>query len=315
MLQRIICIAILCYWFLPFSAFAVPDRMLGVTTGSGIPTEMSPSDVSTFLGGSASGTLDAAFDAGPTINGATSANPLRVGDGALDTTDVCINTDSTIGGAVRPCSPANTKTPIWTDKTHCLYDIEGASCMETFDPDASLPSMYTYQSGYRPWAGVWIGAGALSVDGTNCANPAEVTLNSGPKLFTIICADNSSSTIYGSFLSPQNWDASSLLFAQVIVQTAADTNAINGDISAQCRGAGETVSNTWGTSDAMDTSVTGSNKNDKVFSGGVVPAGTCAAGDMVYFKYVLDATGTTTAMGTLHVLGFNVFYKVASRSQ
>ena len=156
---------------------------------------------------------------------------------------------------------------------------------------------------------MWFGAAGLSVDGTNCATPSEVTINSGPKLFTIICADNDSSTIYGSTTMPDSWDGGTVTFAQVYIQTAADTNALNGDIAAQCRGNGEVPSSTWGTEVAIDdAAVVGSNSNDITVSGAVTPAGTCAAGDVLYWRYQLDAAGTTTAVATLHTLGFKMEY-------
>jgi hypothetical protein len=43
-------------------------------------------------------------------------------------------------------------------------------------------------------------------------------------------------------------------------------------------------------------------------------AGTPAAGDMMYFRYQLDATGTTTAVATLHHVGFKMEYSITSRS-
>lgn len=265
-------------------------------------------------GGGASG-LDANFAIDSSISAATSATPFRAGDGVSAATDICIGTDSTLGGFVKPCTDADTRTYIWTNKTHCLYDVENASCMETFDPDsASTLAMYQYAAGYRPLKAIWLGAAALSTDGTNCTDPAERTINSGPKLYTILCADNSSSIIYGSFQAPLNWDGGTLTFSQVLVQTAADTNPINADVSAQCKGGTEVVNSTWGTSQAMDASVTGSNANDIITSAAVTPSGSCAAGDMVYFRYVVDATGTTTAMGTLHTLGFTVRYREVSRS-
>lgn len=153
------------------------------------------------------------------------------------------------------------------------------------------------------------GAAALSADGTNCANPAEVTINSGPKLYTIICADNDSSTIYGSTVMPDSWDGGTVTFETTTIQTAANTSALNGDIAAQCRGDGETPSSTWGTEVAIDdAAVTGSNNNDQITSGAVTPAGTCAAGDTLYWRYQVDATGTTTAVSTLHFLGFKMEY-------
>lgn len=150
------------------------------------------------------------------------------------------------------------------------------------------------------------GAGAFSTDGTQCAAPAEVTINSGPKLYTVICTDNDAATIYGSTAMPDSWDGgNTLTFALTYVQTAADTAVLNSDIAAQCRSNGEAPSSTWGTEVAIDdAAVVGSNSNDITVSGNVTPAGTaCATGDMLYWRWQLDATGTTTAVATLHIVG------------
>lgn len=266
-------------------------------------------------GGGAAQGMDPNFAIDPSISAATTANPFRVGNGVSAATDVCIGTDSTMGGFVKPCTDSDTRTYIWTNKTHCLYDVENASCMETFDPDAaSTLAMYQYATNYRPLKAIWLGAAALSTDGTNCTDPAERTINSGPKLFTIICADNGSSIIFGSFQAPLNWDGGTLIFEQVVIQTAADTNFLSGNMFAQCRGNTETVSNTWGSAATIAATMTGSNANNIATSSAVTPAGGCAGGDTVYFQYNVSSVPTTTAMGTLHTLGFTVRYREVSRS-
>jgi len=260
-------------------------------------------------------TLNTVFDRGKIIDGANSlANAVRIGD---VTTPTCLYTDATLGPQVRPCTDADVKTIIPANFTWCLWDIEAAACVETINPYAATTlAMYTYGAAYRPKKSVWFGAGALSTDGTQCAPAAEVTINSGPKLWTIICADNNGSTIYGSIKMPDNWDAGTVRFAHVYIQTAADTGALNGDIAAQCRGNGEVPSSTWGSEVAIDDAVVGgSNSNGMTTSAAATPAGTCAAGDMLYFRYQLDATGTTTAVTTLHTVGFYMYYTETSRSQ
>lgn len=259
-------------------------------------------------------TLDTVFDRGKTIDAANSlANAVRIGDG---TTPWCIYTDASAGPVIEACTAANSRTRIATNFTWALYDVEGDTAIETVDPDAaSTFAMWTYGTAYRPKKSVWFGAGALSTDGTQCAAPAEVTINSGPKLWTIICTDNDASTIHGQIKMPDSWDAGTVTFAHTYIQTAADTAVLNGDIAAQCHGNGETVDSTYGTEIAIDdAAVTGSNKNDVTVSAAVTPAGTCAAGDMLYWRYQVDAGGTTTAVATLHNVGFMMEYSVTSRS-
>ena len=242
------------------------------------------------------------------------ANALRIGDGV---TPMCIYTDATLGPRIRPCTASDVRLYVLPNFNLVIYDEEGTTDILTFDPDAATPKdKYLFGSTHRPLKSFWIGAGAMEGDGTNCpSNSSAVTINSGPKLQSFICADRSSSILYGSLRMPDDWDGGTLTFQHVYVQTAADTSALNGDISAQCRGNGEALSSTWGTAVAIDdAAVTGSNQNDMTTSGAVTPAGTCAAGDMLYFRYVLDATGTTTATATLHHLGFYGKYSSTSLS-
>lgn len=152
-------------------------------------------------------------------------------------------------------------------------------------------------------------AAAISTDGTQCADPAQATINSGPEIYTIICADNDASQMEGHVNMPDSWNAGTVTFSLEYIQTAADTDALNADVSCACRGAGETVNNTFGTEVAIDDAgVTGSNAIDQTDSAAVTCNGTCAAGDSLFWRIELDATGTTTAVATLHFVGVKLEY-------
>ena len=154
----------------------------------------------------------------------------------------------------------------------------------------------------------WNAAG-INVDGTQCADPAAVTINSGPIQHTIICTDNDASSMYGHVIMPDSWDGGTVTFELEYLQTAADTNVLNADVTMQCRGATETVNSTWGTEVAIDdAALTGSNAVDTTTSAAVTPNGTCAGGDTLYWRVQIDATGTTTAAATLHFLGAKIEY-------
>ena len=175
---------------------------------------------------------------------------------------------------------------------------------------------HSYSSTAKPIRSIYFPAGALSTDGTQCAAPAEVTINSGAKRWTIICADNDSSTIYGEAEMPDAYDGGTVTFMGSFIQTAADTAVMNSDITAACRGTTTTINNTWGTEIAMDiAAMTGSSGINKVTSAAVTPNGTCTGGGkLLQFRWQLDAAGTTTAVATLHVVGFKMEYSVNSRS-
>ncbi len=259
-------------------------------------------------------TLDEVFDAGKIINGANSlANAVQIGDGV---TPICLYTDGTLGPQVRPCTDADVKTIIPANFNWSLWDVENAAAVETFDPDAaSVQAMWTYGAAYRPKKQIYFPAGALNVDGTQCGQPTERTINSGALRYTIICTDNDASTIYGEVQMPDAWDGGTVTLMGTFVQTAADTSNLNADIAMACRVDGDTINNTWGTEIAMDTAMGGSNKIDTVTTAAITPNGTCTgAGTLLQFRYQLDAAGTTTAVATLHHLGFKLTYSEKSRS-
>jgi hypothetical protein len=157
-------------------------------------------------------------------------------------------------------------------------------------------------------------AGGMTPDGTQCADADRVTINSGPVQYTVVCADNDGSTLYGHIVMPPNWDGGTVTFTHEYLQTAADTGALNGDIACQCRGLGEIPSSTWGSEVAIDdAAVTGSNAVDQTTSASATCAGTCAANDSLWWRYQVDATGTDTAVATLHNLGMRMDFTTYER--
>lgn len=198
----------------------------------------------------------------------------------------------------------------------CLRDASEAQIFCVVPGASGAGNQYTFGANYRPRKSIWFGAWSLVGDGVNCpADPTAVTINSGPKIPTFICADNDGSRLQGAVKMPDSWDAGTVTLTHVYIQTAADTSALNGDAACQARGNGEAPSSTWGTEVAMDdAAVTGSSKNDLTTSAAMTCAGTPAAGDMLYWYYDLDATGTTTAVATLHHVGFLLEYSSTSWS-
>lgn len=253
--------------------------------------------------------LDANFDIEPEIDNATNANPLIVGNG---TQGVEVGGDATLGGFIRPKPLGDSAWRCWTNFNCIIRDEEAAATMFTIDPDAaSTRLMYEFGSNYRPRGYFYVPASAFVGDGTNCPSSASaVTINSGPKVYTMICGSSSNGDMDFDVVMPMNWAGTDLVFEVTYRQSAANTSAMNSDIKAQCRGAGETPSSTWGTAVAIDdAAVTGSNAEDKTLSAAVTPAGTCAAGDHLFVRYTLDVTGTTTPEATLQFEGVGVYYE------
>lgn len=297
------------------SAAWAADRILGTTNGEGTTEELTPTDAKSLIGVPEG--LEANFGLNPQITSATTGNPFRVGSNASAQTDICTGTDGTLGGVSKPCADADTRTYIWTNFTWCLFDVEGGSCVFKVDPDAATRyDEYQFLTGHLPLKSFWVGAGGVDGDGTNCpATATTVTINSGPRLPTIICGSGANGDLDFTVGMPYDWDAGSLFVEPVYIQTAANTSAMNSDIKAQCRGLGEAPSSTWGSSVAIDdTNVTGSNVQDTTRSGAITPAGACSRGDLVSFRWTLDVTGTTTPEATLHIVGFRVLYSQKSLS-
>lgn len=260
------------------------------------------------LGATTVTTLDQAFDGGNEIDGATSANPLIVGNGTQKGKHYG---DASKGYVIEPVPLGDSVWRCWTNYNCVIRDEEGAASIFTLDPDATTTRlMGEYGTNYRPRGYFFVPAGAFVGDGTNCpAAGSAVIINSGPKVVTMICGSGANGDMDFDVVMPMDWDGGTLIFEASYTQTAANTSAMNSDIKAQCRGAGETPSSTWGTAIAIDdAAVTGSSAEDKTASAAVTPAGTCAAGDHLFARYTLDVTGTTTPEATLNFYGIGVYY-------
>jgi len=277
-------------------------------TNTGLLSFCATTDTFTTIPTSVTISLDGAFDNGAEVDGATSANPLIIGNGTQKGKHYG---DASKGYVIEPVPLGDSVWRIWTNYNACLRDEEAGAYMLCYDPDAvSTRLMLEYMTGYRPRGYFYIPAAAFIGDGTNCPTSASaVTINSGPKVYTMICGSGANGDMNFDVVMPMDWDGGTLIFEASYTQTAANTSAMNSDIKAQCRGAGETPSSTWGTAVAIDdAAVTGSNGEDKTASAAVTPAGTCAAGDHLFVRYTLDVTGTTTPEATLNFYGIGVYY-------
>jgi hypothetical protein len=137
-------------------------------------------------------------------------------------------------------------------------------------------------------------AGGFSVDGTYCTktNP---TLNSQTRVSAVACQDNASGILYFNVDMPDSWDPSVALAMRL---SSLNNNVTEGDvlaldISCMCRGDSDSIDDSWGSGAAADTTFTTSNDleySDSVAS--VTPGGSCAAGDSLFCRGVIDA-GTT----------------------
>lgn len=137
-------------------------------------------------------------------------------------------------------------------------------------------------------------AAELTPDGVQCRDWYGETIASGPIEKATVCADNAASAFYGSVLL-ERYAGGTIIFTLEAVNTNATPSGIlDFDISAQCRGDSDAMNSTWGT--AANASITFDTQNDleHADTSSVTPNGTCAAGDTMFFRAVMDDTATTT---------------------
>lgn len=174
----------------------------------------------------------------------------------------------------------------WTQSTVGGVPVVTESC----DPGTAV----------RP---IYFDAAALTPDGTNCAAPSEQTLNSGPKTWTMRCADSNSSIFYGKVRMPPTWNAGTVTFTLSLYHATTETITFAGDFAAACRAAGGTVNSTYGTAVAADVAITTAHQIAEATTTAVTPNGTCAANDWLFFKYTVDATNFSANAANAHILG------------
>lgn len=147
MCARIILLALFVGWAYPTYA---ADRILGTTNGVGTPEELTPEDAATLIGISSG--LDANFDTAKEIDGATSANPLIIGNG---TQKLELFGDATMGGTIRPSPLGDSTWRCWTNFNCIIRDEEAGATIFTIDPDAaSRNAMYRFGTNYKPLASI-----------------------------------------------------------------------------------------------------------------------------------------------------------------
>jgi hypothetical protein len=161
----------------------------------------------------------------------------------------------------------------------------------------------------------FISAWAVNADTVNCVVPAAVTLNSGPVVGGVVCADNDASTIDFNLQLPKNFTGSTVT---VGVQAVADTSTgdyagdLDADVSAFCENASGLTGPDWGSEIPLDITFTTQWDIEMATSAPVTPTATCQGGDSpshLFVRYQVDAAGTDNDIGS-QILGFVIGYDV-----
>lgn len=137
---------------------------------------------------------------------------------------------------------------------------------------------------------------------------AETTAG-GPRVVGITCQDDTGATMGGVWLTPSSWNAGpiTLSFVEISVN-ATPSGVLAFDVKCQCKGSGELASSTYGTAVALDTTFSVQAAVERTTSASMTCAGTCAAGDVVFWRATVDATTTTTEVADTAVIGARIGY-------
>lgn len=180
--------------------------------------------------------------------------------------------------------------------------------------------VHTVAAGAKYESKIAWSAGALSIDGTNCAtaNRLEEVLNGGPKKWTLRCADNAASVIYGSSPGsmPVGWDEGTIQLCIEIWHPTAESITFAGDFQCQCKGDGDLPNNTWSGLDAnsdADILITAANAYKKQCSAALTCTGTCAAQDVIDWKYTIDAATSSPNISNTRIVSAQLIYTRESR--
>jgi hypothetical protein len=191
-----------------------------------------------------------------------------------------------------PSTPASGRLSVYCDSTTELFSSKNdAGLVRVLGPSV------------KP---IYFDAGALTADGTLCADPTEQTLNSGPKTWAFSCADDNGSIFYGKVRMPSTYNGGTVTFTLSLYHATTETITFAGDFSAQCRDTTSTINSTWGTAVAADVSITTAHRVAEATSAAVTPNGSCAASSWLIFRYVVDATNFSANSANAKVIGVTI---------
>ena len=158
---------------------------------------------------------------------------------------------------------------------------------------------------------IWI-ASAMSVDGTQCLQPAEETINSGPKVWSITCdpAANTDGTIYGNVTLGANFTSDGALRWEITGYILSDNGlgTFYGNIAIQCQDVGGLIDSNWDDAVELDIELLDADSQYDVVQGFITGFDTatesCSPGDTLFWKYVVCADDATPTTGCSDANGF-----------
>lgn len=155
---------------------------------------------------------------------------------------------------------------------------------------------------------IYWGAAALSADATECADAAEVTINSGPKLFAIDCPMGTAETdgfVYGNVVLPDSFDKTSDVTFELTTYVQDDQGAQTwyGVVAIQCQPHQGTIDSTWGTGISLDVDAEAGDVANDVLQDTSAAVDTddtgesCDGGETLFWRWKSCDTDATPSAG------------------
>jgi hypothetical protein len=241
--------------------------------------------------------LDENFDLENEINGATSANPLIVGNG---TQKLEVFGDATMGGTIRPSPLGDSVWRCWTNFNCLIRDEEAGATVLTIDPDAaSVNAMYQFGSNYKPLMSFPV---ALEPRGAATSAAESLTTNV-PKTWYLTLTDaNTDAADFQFPVTARMAGATTMTFRLTGVSTHASPS---GNIDLDCAVTTYTpgtdtiaAHSTTGEVTVLLTPATQYRPVATTSAAHTINGGPLVAGDEVYGSCEVDATATTSAQMT-----------------
>lgn len=252
-------------------------------------------DASAVTGGSSTPVgLDDAFTVDPEITTATSANPMKVGNG---TQKLELLGDATMGGVIRPSPLGDSAWRIWTNFNGVIRDEEAGATMFTIDPDAaSKNAMYQFGTNYKPLATIHV---PLNPRGAATGAYESIVSNQPNDYYLTVTDANTDAADFTFFVTPKMAGATTATFRLVgVSKNASPSGNIDLDCAISTFTPGTdtyTAHVTTGEVTALLTPVTKNRPVAVTTASHPINGGALVAGDIVKGSCEVDASATTSA--------------------
>jgi len=272
-------------------------------------------------GATSAGTSGVAGESGGvfTVTGGIAAGS---GPFAIFDTSAIASTDKTFsfinfGGTIRPSTGALTPGNMVTTNASGQFIDGGAAGTGTWTDGSTntgtnktLRDALAGGTGNAIWTPVrasW-DAGSLTPDGTVCADPVKSTINSGPVIYAIICAHNTSGTMDGHLTLPITMagNLATVKFRLTVNDVDSSSQHFSGTFKAQCRASGTAPSSTWGSTQSVDITMVTANTDYSATTAAVSPDSTCSAGAELFWRFTITNSGGTDDDGDARVIAISM---------